>query len=462
MLGPRQVAQGALFYDFNLEALVPEDHLLRSIDRFVDLSGVRAHLAPSYSSTGRPSIDPELMIRMLIVGYTHGIRSERRLCEEVRLNLAYRWFCKLDLTDPIPDHSTFSKDRHGRFRDSGLFRKVFEDVVARCISEGLVSGVNFATDASLIQADANKMNSTSKEDWDLDAINPETAPRAVVEYLFALDDAAFGAATEVTPKFTSHADPSSQWTAAHHGPAYFAYSNNYLIDIDNAIIMDVEASRSVRQGETHATCKMIERVQDRFGLWPERLIADTAYGTGEMLDWLVEGCGIEPHIPVFDKSKRTDGTFSQEDFTYDRDTDTYTCPAGKELRHGWRIYRGERVGPKDTTSAKYSALKADCEVCPLKMKCCPKGVPRKVTRSEFEGARQMARDIAKTAGYAVSCKLRKKVEMLFAHLKRILGLGRLRLRGPCGANDEFLLAATAQNLRKLAKLIPMPQKPQPV
>jgi len=434
MLGPRQVAQGALFYDFNLEALVPEDHLLRSIDRFVDLSDVRAHLAASYSSTGRPSIDPELMIRMLIVGYTHGIRSERRLCEEVRLNLAYRWFCKLDLTDPIPDHSTFSKNRHGRFRDTDLFRKVFENVVARCISEGLVSGVNFATDASLIQADANKMNSTSKEEWDLDAINPETAPRAVVEYLFALDDEAFGAATEVTPKFTSHSDPSSQWTAAHHGPAYFAYSNNYLIDADNAVIVDVEASRSVRTGETYATCKMIERVQDRFGLWP---------------------------IPVIDKTKRTDGTFSQEDFTYDRETDTYICPAGKELRHGWRTYQGERKGPKDTTSAKYSALQADCDVCPLKTKCCPKSVPRKVTRSEFEGARQMARDIAKTDDYAISCKLRKKVEMLFAHLKRILGLGRLRLRGPCGANDEFLLAATAQNLRKLAKLIPMPQKPQP-
>ena len=138
MMGPRQVAQGALFYEFNLDGVVPEDHLLRSIDRFVDLTGVRTHLAPFYSSTGRPSIDPELMIRMLIVGYTHGIRSERRLCEEVRLNLAYRWFCRLDLTDPVPDHSTFSKNRHGRFRDSDLFRKVFEDVVARCIAEGRV------------------------------------------------------------------------------------------------------------------------------------------------------------------------------------------------------------------------------------------------------------------------------------------------------------------------------------
>jgi transposase len=461
MMGPRQVAQGALFYEFNLDAVVPEDHLLRSIDRFVDLSGVRAHLAPFYSSTGRPSIDPELMIRMLIVGYTHGIRSERRLCEEVRLNLAYRWFCRLDLTDPIPDHSTFSKNRHGRFRDSDLFRKVFEDVVARCIAEGLVGGERFAADASLIAADANKLNSTAKEDWDLDAINPETAPRAVVEYLFALDDAAFGAATDVTPKFVSHADPSSQWTAAHHGPAYFAYSNNYLIDTDNAIIVDVQASRSVRTGETHATRTMIDRVRERFDLWPERLIADMAYGSAEMLGWLVEERGIEPHIPVIDKSTRTDGTFAREDFAYDLERDAYICPAGKELRQSWRQFQTIRPEPKDPNNVKYGARKADCLACPLKERCCPKGAPRRIMRSEYEGARQMARDIATTEDYAVSCKLRKKVEMLFAHLKRILGLGRLRLRGPYGANDEFLLAATAQNLRKLAKLLPMPKAPRP-
>ncbi len=461
MMGPRQVAQGALFYEFNLDALVPQDHLLRSIDRFVDLSGVRAHLAPFYSAIGRPSVDPELMLRMLIVGYTHGIRSERRLCEEVRLNLAYRWFCQLDLTDPIPDHSTFSKNRHGRFRDSDLFRKFFEDVVARCIVEGLVGGERFAADASLIAADANKLNSTAKEDWDLDAIDPETAPRAVVEYLSALDDAAFGAATDVTPKFTSHADPSSQWTAAHHGPAYFAYSNNYLIDTDNAIIVDVQASRSVRTGETFATRTMIDRVRERFDLWPERLIADMAYGSGEMLGWLVEERGIEPHIPVIDKSKRADGTFSREDFAYDHKTDAYICPAGKELRRNRRKFQSIRNEPKDTGFTKYGAIKAECDACHLKERCCPKGAPRRIMRSEHEGARQMARDIAATDEYALSCKLRKKVEMLFAHLKRILGLGRLRLRGPCGANDEFLLAATAQNLRKLAKLLPMPKAPRP-
>ncbi|WP_197431136.1 transposase, partial [Aliiruegeria sabulilitoris] len=172
MMGPRQEAQSALFYDFSLEDHVPQDHLLRSIDRFVDLTSILLHLAPFYSHTGRPSIDPELLIRMLIVGYCFGIRSERRLCEEVHLNLAYKWFCRLDLTDPVPDHSSFSKNRHGRFRESGLLRHLFETLVARCIDEGLVSGQRLAVDASLIEADANKQNSTPKADWDVQSIDP--------------------------------------------------------------------------------------------------------------------------------------------------------------------------------------------------------------------------------------------------------------------------------------------------
>ena len=190
MMGPRQEAQAALFYEFCLEDHVPQDHLLRSIDRFVDLSDVRTYLTPFYSSIGRPSVDPELMIRMLLVGYCMGIRSERRLCEEVHLNLAYRWFCRLDLSDPVPDHSTFSKNRHGRFRDSDLLRHVFETVVTRCIAEGLVSGQRLAVDASLIEADTNRQNSTPKEEWQPDKIAPEDAPRAVREYLATLDEAA--------------------------------------------------------------------------------------------------------------------------------------------------------------------------------------------------------------------------------------------------------------------------------
>src|SRR5499433_1659521 len=163
MMGERQVQQGALFYEFSLERHVPTEHLLRSIDRFVELDGVRRELAPFYSAIGRPSIDPELMIRMLIVGYCFGIRSERRLCEEVHLNLAYRWFCRLGLDGVVPDHSTFSKNRHGRFRDSDLLRRVFETVLRRCVCEGLVGGEAFAVDASMIKADANRQRGIEGE-----------------------------------------------------------------------------------------------------------------------------------------------------------------------------------------------------------------------------------------------------------------------------------------------------------
>ena len=461
MMGPRQEAQGALFYEFSLEDHVPADHLMRSIDRFVDLSGIRTHLAPFYSSTGRPSVDPELMIRMLFIGYCMGIRSERRLCEEVHLNLAYRWFCRLDLTDPVPDHSTFSKNRHGRFRESDLLRHLFESVVARCIAEGLVGGERFAVDASLIRADANKQNSTPRDEWDPSAIDAEAAPRAVREYLAVLDDAAFGAASEVKPKFTSHSDPTAQWTGANKGHAFFAYATNYLIDTDHAVIVDVETTRAIRQAEVGAARTMIDRTMDRFDLYPERLIADSAYGSAPMLDWLVEHRGIAPHIPVFDQSKRTDGTFSREDFDYDHRADAYICPAGKVLRQRQKTYRVPPPLIDENDLMRYRASKADCDACPLKPRCCPGQPQRKILRSIYEGARQMARDIAKTEDYDTSRKLRKKVEMLFAHLKRILRLGRLRLRGPCGARDEFHLAATAQNLRKLAKLIPMPSDPQP-
>src|SRR6202163_1101924 len=198
MMGPQQVDQAALFYEFSLERHVPAGHLLRSIDRFVDLSEVRGHVAPFYSSTGRPSIDPELLIRMLIVGYCLGIRSERRLCEEVHLNLAYRWFCRLGLDDKVPDHSTFSKNRHGRFRESNVFRHLFETIVARCMAEGLVGADGFAVDASLIAADANKQRSVPSDEWKPEEVK-DKACRAVREYLATLDDAAFGAASPVTP-----------------------------------------------------------------------------------------------------------------------------------------------------------------------------------------------------------------------------------------------------------------------
>src|SRR5579872_4094848 len=234
-----------------------------SIDRFVDLDGARCELAPFYSEIGRPSVDPELMIRMLIVGYCMGIRSERRLCEEVHLNLAYRWFCRLGLDGAVPDHSTFSKNRHGRFRDSDLLRELFETTVARCMAEGLVGGEGFAVDASMIKADANRQRSVPGSE----GLPPEAANHAVREYLAVLDDAAFGGATPVVPKFISPADPASRWTGANGGLAFFAYCTNYLIDLKQAVIMDVEATTAVRQAEVGAARTMLDRTHERFGFW---------------------------------------------------------------------------------------------------------------------------------------------------------------------------------------------------
>jgi transposase len=452
MMGERTVMQEALFLGFSIERHVPGDHLLRKIDRFVDLSGVRAHVAPFYSDAGRPSIDPELMIRMLLLGYCYGIRSERRLCEEVHLNLAYRWFCRLSLDADVPDHSTFSKNRHGRFRDSDLLRVLFEETVWRCIREGLVGGEGFAVDASMITADAHRQRGLAS----VAELDQQKASRAVREYMAVLDEAAFGGTSETAPKFVSPTDPAARWTAAASGPAAYAYCANYLIDLDHAVIVDVEPSTAIRQGEVQAAKTMIERTAQTFEIKPERLAADTGYGSAETLAWLVDEQGIEPHIPVFDKSKRTDGTFSRDDFAYDPQADVYICPAGKTL-HKRRRRLGKRwAAMAPPKSVNYRAAKRDCQACPLKPRRCPHEPVRKVPRSIHEAARDKARAIAKTEAYVVSRRQRKKVEMLFAHLKRILRLDRLRLRGPNGARDEFLLAATAQNLRKLAKLIPTP------
>ena len=447
MMGCQTRGQEQLFYEFSLDEVVPADHLVRRIDAVLDTSWVHRELAPYYSTLGRPSIDPELMIRMLIVGYVFAIRSERELCRDVQVNLAYRWFCGLGLEDRVPNHSVFSRARSERFRDSDLLRTLFEHVVMGCIDAGLVGGRNFAVDASLIEADANKQRSIPGSDWNRQR-NLDTASRAVKEYVETLDDAAFGAASEVVPKFVSPSDPASQWTGAHKGPAFFAYATNYLIDNKHAVIMDVEASRAIRQAEVGAARTMIERTEERFGMKPRCLAGDTAYGAAPMLAWLVKEKGITPHIPVFDKSVRKDGTLSRADFTFDSEHNIYVCPQGKTLTTTGHLDKGRTL--------YYHAIKRDCDACPLKPKCCPKVPPRRIPRDIDEDARDFARSLVGTSAFEQSRRERKKVEMVFAHLKRIFGLGRLRLRGPRGAQDEFLLAATAQNLKKLARNIARP------
>ena len=449
MMGRLSRDQAQLFYSFRLDEVVPDDHLVRAIAAVLDLSWVYAELASYYPEIGRPSIDPVLMIRMLIVGYVFAIRSERALCREIQVNLAYRWFCGLSIEDKVPDHSAFSRARNERFGDSAIFRSVFERVVGACIGAGLVGGEGFAVDASLIAADANKRRSIPGSEWNKE-LDVQQVSRATKEYLATLDDAAFGAASDVTPKFVSPSDPAAQWTGAMRGAAFFAYADNYLIDVKFGVIMDVEASRAIRQAEVRASKTMIERTEQRFDIKPEWLAADTAYGSGANLDWLVKDKKIAPHVPVIDKSNRDDGTFSREDFTFDKKRNVYICPAGKILTTTGRL-----VNDGETTLLYFASV-LDCRSCLLRARCCPKMPARRIPRSIYEEARDVARALAKTKAFEQSRRDRKRVEMLFAHLKRILRLGRLRLRGPRGAQFEFTLAAIAQNLRRLAKLVARP------
>jgi transposase len=460
MMGRQERDQGDLFYEFNLDEVIPREHLLRRMNIFVTgvLADVHQHLKPFYSDIGRPSIDPELMIRMLIVGYCYGIRHERRLCEEVKLHLAYRWFCRLDLNDRVPHHSTFSINRLERFRESDILRHIFERVVAACMANGLVKGEGFAVDASVMEANASRYH--GKAPNELDWTDAQRQKRAVAEYLAAIEaEAAEGNAPDddagggpenrppprherQPPKVISPSDPQSAWTAKANKRVQFGYGLNYLIDIENAVIVDVEATPARTYDEVAATQTMLDRTQERFDLKPKRLAADTAYGTGKFLGWLVKEKKITPHIPVWEKSDRQDGIFSRSDFRWDSKRSVYICPNNKLLRTSGTVHNGRTL--------LYRASKRDCDVCPIRAKCCTTADARKIPRDLHEDARDVTRRKMKTKGFARSRDERKRVEMRFAHLKIHHGFERMRLRGLSGARDEFHLAAIVQNLKTLA------------
>ena len=456
MMGRREGSQVQFLYSFDLDKVVPSDHLVRQIDGVLDLSWVHKELAPYYSHTGRPSIDPVLMIRMLLVGYVFALRSERRLCSEVQVNLAYRWFCKLSVEDQIPDHSVFSRARHKRFRESDALRRVFEGVVAMCIAAGVVGGEAFSVDASLIKADVDKKKRVAG-DQSMSWPKAEQASRAVREYLTALDAArsndengggsgggpSGGSSRSKPPKEVSVTDPQATWVARPGVDPFFAYDANYLIDNKAGIILDAEGTCANRIVEIAVTQTMIDRVRRRFDLQPQRLAGDTAYGAVRLLKWLVDR-SITPHIPVWDKSARSDGTFSRTDFVFDQERNIYVCPGGAELTSTGNIDQGHIV--------YYRASKNDCSTCSLKPKCTT-AVARKITRDLNEDVRDRVRALANTEAFQQSRRERKKVDMRFAHMKRILRLDRLRLRGLSGVRDEVLLTATAQNLKRLVKLL---------
>jgi transposase len=437
MMG-QQARMESLFYYFRLEDQIPEGHRLRLIDRHVDLSFVRGWLKSLYSSTGRPSIDPEVLLRLLLVGYLYGITSERRLLEEVKMHLAYRWFTRLGFEQEIPNHSTFSKNRHGRFRQSDVFREVFEEIVRRCLEAGLVEGQNLAVDGTMVGANASRQSRVPREQLK----DAAQVSRTVREYLAELEQVnPVGDAEKV-----STTDPDAILTTKGGGTATMAYYDNYLIDTASRVILEVEATPALFHQETVAARRMIERAE-RLGLRPRSLGADKAYGSGEFLSWLLAR-DIQPHIPVIDRRHQTHGHFTRDQFRHAPAENAYYCPEGKPLHYSRLRRRGQGY--------IYSSTVVQCRGCPQKQRCTAAPFRNLVVHWQ-EPARQIVRSLAGTPAYEHSQRARYKIEALFAELKQRMRLRRVRLRRLWNVAEQFLMAATAQNLKRLVRFLAQQQ-----
>ena len=359
----------SLFYYFRIEDQVPENHLLRLLDRHISFDFVREKLKDSYSDTGRPSIDPELLLRILLIGYLYGVTSERKLVEELQMHLAWRWFTGLSFDQEIPHHSTFSKNRHGRFLESNLFQQLFEEIVDRCVEAGFVEGEHLSVDGSFIAANASRLSRIPREQL------PEAAhvKGTVREYLADLEQE--NPVEEPAPQQeqVSTTDPDSTYSTKGHRPAELGYFNNYLIDNQSCVIVGVQATTARLSQESAAAREMITRSAERRGRFPQSVAADTTYGNGELLAWFEER-NITPYIRVKESPAPKTNLYGIEKFIYDPETNSYQCPAGKRLTLPW----GEPPQPKPYLSGDVEALSrlptksamhpgplsADCDPCP--------------------------------------------------------------------------------------------------
>jgi len=427
----------SLFYYFRIGDHVPENHLLRLIGQHISFDFVRERLADFYSDTGRPSIDPELLLRILLIGYLYGVTSERKLVEELGMHLAWRWFTGLSFDQEIPHHSTFSKNRHGRFQESDVFQQLFEEVVRRCIEVGLVEGSHLSVDGSFIQANASRSSRIPREQLQEVA----HVKRTVREYLAELEQENPVEAHQQDQISTT--DPDSTYFTKGDRPAELGYFDNYLVDNQSCIILGVHATAARMSQETAAAQEMIMQSAVRRGRFPLSVAADTAYGSGEMLAWLEER-GIASYIPVREHAARKDTLYGIEKFTYDAETNSYRCPEGKQLKY---------VGVKKANRSHiYRATPIKCGDCVQKA-ACTTGRYRQLVVNVNESARQRARERAKLPAFIAARNQRRKVEALFAELKNQIGLRRLRMRRMKFIREQFLLAATAQNLKRLARFL---------
>ena len=433
----------ALFYYFRLEDHVPENHLLRLIDKHISFDFVRERLKQSYSDMGRPSIDPELLLRILLIGYLYGITSERRLVEELRMHLAWRWFTGLGFDQEIPHHSTFSKNRHGRFQESKLFEQLFEQIVQQCLEVGLVEGKQLSVDGTFVEANAAKESRVPREQL----AEAAQVNHTVRQYLKELEEQNPVEEPVHKQDQVSTTDPDSTYATKGGTPARLGYYNNYLVDNHSCVIVGVQATAARMSQETVAAQDMIDRFARWQGREPVSVVADATYGNGEFVQWLTER-DITPYMRTRDSIHRKNSPFyGPERFTYQAESNSYRCPAGQQLN-----YVGLNV--RNRTHA-YIGNRKRCGACPLKAQCTS-GKYKYLAIHMHEGARQHARTLVATPAFAHAQRQRKKVEALFAELKNQIGLRRLRLRRLKFVREQFFLAAAAQNLKRLVRFLSKP------
>ena len=436
----------SLFYYFKLDDYIPENHLLRLVDQHISLAFVGERLKDSYSDTGRPSIDPELLLRILLIGYLYGITSERKLVEELGMHLAWRWFTGLGFDQEIPHHSTFSKNRHGRFQESKLFEELFVEIVKQCVQVGLVQGDHLSVDGSFVEANAAKESRIPREQLEeIAQVN-----RRVRQYLVELEEQNPVEKPVQEQEQVSTTDPDSTYATKGGTPARLGYYDNYLVDNASCVIVGVQATAARMSQETIAAQDMITRFVQRQGGEPASIAADATYGNGEFLQWLLDR-GITPYMRTRDSALRKNNPgYGPERFIYLPESNSYRCPAGEQLN-----YVG--LNARNRAHAYIGSAKR-CGSCSQKAQCTS-GRYKYLAIHIHESARQRARELANTLEFARAQRQRKKVEALFAELKNQIGLRRLRLRRMKFVREQFFLAASAQNIKRLVRFLS--QAPSP-
>ena len=436
----------ALFYYFRLEDHIPENHLLRLIDKHISFAFVRERLKDSYSDTGRPSVDPELLLRILLIGYLYGITSERKLVEELGMHLAWRWFTGLGFDQEIPHHSTFSKNRHGRFQESELFEELFAEIVKQCVEVGLVRGDHLSVDGSFVEANAAKESRVPREQLEEVA----QVNRRVRQYLVELEKQNPVEEPVHQQEQVSTTDPDSTYATKGGTPARLGYYDNYLVDNHSCVIVGVQATAARMSQETVAAQEMLTRFAQWQGRKPESVAADTTYGNGEFLQWLADR-SITPYMRTRDSIHRKRSPFyGPERFTYQPESNSYRCPAGQQLNYGGRSARNRTV--------IYIGTRKRCGACAQRAQCTSAAF-RCLAIHMHEPVRQRARELANTPEFTKAQRQRKKVEALFAELKNQIGLRRLRLRRLKFVREQFFLAAAAQNIKRLVRFLSQPTRP---